>query len=49
MELFLTLCMRAPLTGAPMQGKGLRHKLESHPAQPKLILTEPGVSYRLRV
>ncbi len=26
----------------------LRHKLESNPAQPKLLTTEPGVGYRLR-
>ncbi len=27
---------------------GLRHKLETDPAQPKLLLTEPGVGYRLK-
>ncbi|MBM4397546.1 MAG: response regulator [Deltaproteobacteria bacterium] len=27
----------------------LRHKLEADPAQPKHLLTEPGVGYRLRV
>jgi two-component system, OmpR family, KDP operon response regulator KdpE len=27
----------------------LRHKLEKDPAQPKHLLTEPGVGYRLRV
>jgi two-component system KDP operon response regulator KdpE len=26
---------------------GLRHKLEADPARPKLLLTEPGVGYRL--
>jgi two-component system KDP operon response regulator KdpE len=26
----------------------LRHKLESDPARPRLLLTEPGVGYRLR-
>jgi two-component system KDP operon response regulator KdpE len=26
----------------------LRHKLEAEPARPKLLLTEPGVGYRLR-
>jgi len=26
----------------------LRHKLESNPAQPNLIITEPGVGYRLK-
>jgi two-component system KDP operon response regulator KdpE len=25
----------------------LRHKLERDPARPKLLLTEPGVGYRL--
>lgn len=25
----------------------LRHKLEAHPAQPRYLLTEPGVGYRL--
>jgi two-component system KDP operon response regulator KdpE len=27
----------------------LRHKLEDDPAQPKLLMNEPGVGYRLRV
>lgn len=27
----------------------LRHKLEDDPAQPKLLINEPGVGYRLRV
>jgi two-component system KDP operon response regulator KdpE len=27
----------------------LRHKLEADPTQPRLLLTEPGVGYRLRV
>lgn len=27
----------------------LRHKLEQNPAQPRYLLTEPGVGYRLRV
>jgi two-component system KDP operon response regulator KdpE len=27
----------------------LRHKLEPNPAQPKLLMNEPGVGYRLRV
>ncbi|MBA3345818.1 MAG: winged helix-turn-helix domain-containing protein, partial [Gemmatimonadales bacterium] len=26
----------------------LRHKLESDPARPRLLATEPGVGYRLR-
>ena len=26
----------------------LRHKIEPNPARPKLLLTEPGVGYRLR-
>ena len=26
----------------------LRHKLEADPARPRLLLTEPGVGYRLR-
>jgi two-component system KDP operon response regulator KdpE len=25
----------------------LRHKLESNPARPRYLLTEPGVDYRL--
>ena len=28
--------------------KHLRHKLEADPARPRLLLTEPGVGYRLR-
>ena len=27
--------------------KHLRHKLEADPARPRLLLTEPGVGYRL--
>jgi two-component system KDP operon response regulator KdpE len=27
----------------------LRHKLEKDPAQPRYLLTEPGVGYRLKV
>ena len=27
----------------------LRHKLEPDPAQPRYLLNEPGVGYRLRV
>jgi two-component system KDP operon response regulator KdpE len=27
----------------------LRNKLEPEPAKPKLLLTEPGVGYRLKV
>jgi two-component system KDP operon response regulator KdpE len=27
----------------------LRHKLESEPARPRYLVTEPGVGYRLRV
>jgi two-component system KDP operon response regulator KdpE len=26
----------------------LRHKIESNPARPRLLITEPGVGYRLR-
>jgi two-component system KDP operon response regulator KdpE len=26
----------------------LRHKLERDPARPRLLLTEPGVGYRLK-
>ncbi len=26
----------------------LRHKLEEHPAQPRFLVTEPGIGYRLR-
>jgi two-component system KDP operon response regulator KdpE len=26
----------------------LRHKLESNPARPQLLLTEPGIGYRLK-
>jgi len=39
-------------TGQPhylrVQMHGLRHKLESTPARPRYLLTEPGVGYRLR-
>jgi two-component system, OmpR family, KDP operon response regulator KdpE len=28
--------------------KHLRHKLEADPARPRLLLTEPGVGYRLQ-
>jgi two-component system KDP operon response regulator KdpE len=31
-----------------VQMHGLRHKLEALPARPRLLLTEPGVGYRLR-
>jgi len=31
-----------------VQMHGLRHKLEAVPARPRLLLTEPGVGYRLR-
>jgi two-component system KDP operon response regulator KdpE len=31
-----------------VQMHGLRHKLEAIPARPRLLLTEPGVGYRLR-
>jgi two-component system KDP operon response regulator KdpE len=27
----------------------LRHKLESNPARPRYLLTEPGVGYRLKI
>jgi two-component system KDP operon response regulator KdpE len=27
---------------------GLRKKLEADPTQPRLLITEPGVGYRLR-
>jgi two-component system KDP operon response regulator KdpE len=27
----------------------LRHKLEADPARPRLLVTEPGVGYRLQV
>jgi two-component system KDP operon response regulator KdpE len=27
----------------------LRHKLEADPTHPRLLLTEPGVGYRLKV
>jgi two-component system KDP operon response regulator KdpE len=26
----------------------LRHKLEAEPSRPRLLLTEPGVGYRMR-
>jgi two-component system KDP operon response regulator KdpE len=26
----------------------LRHKIEANPARPRLLITEPGVGYRLR-
>ena len=26
----------------------LRHKIEANPARPRLLMTEPGVGYRLR-
>jgi two-component system KDP operon response regulator KdpE len=29
--------------------KKLRHKIEAEPAQPKYLVNEPGVGYRLRV
>jgi DNA-binding response OmpR family regulator len=28
---------------------GLRTKLESNPARPRIIVTEPGIGYRLQV
>jgi len=31
-----------------VQMHGLRHKLESEPARPRYLITEPGVGYRLR-
>jgi two-component system KDP operon response regulator KdpE len=31
-----------------VQMHGLRHKIEATPARPRLLLTEPGVGYRLR-
>jgi two-component system KDP operon response regulator KdpE len=27
----------------------LRHKLEKNPARPRVIVTEPGIGYRLKV